>query len=557
MRRGAPLPENETERLTALHALDLLDTPAEERFDRITRLTQQIFAMPIVVISLVDQDRQWFKSCYGLSSQENPREHSFCAYTLLDDRPLVVPDTLEDERFVDHPLVLGEPHIRFYAGYPVHDQNYVIGTLCLIDRVPHPFPPSALAILEGLAQLVEQQVRLTSAQFILLPGVRRLARFHTIFDDAAIGMVMLDEQGNLLEWNSRFEQLLGWQSEAVQERVLTDLLDPDGRGQTRRQLQALFQRTLPVLHGEYAYRRPDGLLIELEVTFSLTADVFSQQSLCIGLLEDITARKEAERRSDRAMLQMLDHAHVLEKMQKQQRQFVSVVSHEFRTSLTSIRGFSELLQQEEFTPLEVHEFANDICQDALRLLRMINDLLDVERMREGKEVLQIESFPVVELLRQQLRRARVTTSKHTFRLLVEDRQLCIQGDRDKLSQVFANLLSNAIKYSPQGGCITLSCQQEANTLHLQIQDQGMGITPDALEIIFDAYSRGDAEKTRYIQGTGLGLAIVKQIVQMHRGKVWAESTLEQGTTFHLVLPLWQEPQKAPDTKQPEVPNEEI
>ncbi len=118
MTQSAPLPPNEQERLAALHALNLLDTSSEERFDHITHLAKTIFAVPIVLISLVDAKRQWFKSCYGLSVQETPREQSFCAYTLLDNLPLIVSNTLEDLRFADHPSVLGEPSFAFTQDIP-------------------------------------------------------------------------------------------------------------------------------------------------------------------------------------------------------------------------------------------------------------------------------------------------------------------------------------------------------------------------------------------------------------------------------------------------------
>ena len=123
MFQGAPFPQDEQERVAALHALNILDTPEEERFDRITRLTQHLFQVPIALIGLIDTNRQWYKSCYGLPGKEVSREESFCAYTLLDRAPLIVPDTLEDARFANHLYVLHEPFIRFYAGYPLKDPH--------------------------------------------------------------------------------------------------------------------------------------------------------------------------------------------------------------------------------------------------------------------------------------------------------------------------------------------------------------------------------------------------------------------------------------------------
>src|SRR5262245_34570540 len=116
----AELLPNEQERLTTLYKLNLLDTPSEERFDRITRIAARLFNSPIALISLIDFNRQWFKSCFGFNVTETPREISFCAHAILDDEVLVIRDTLNDPRFVDNPFVVGEPYIRFYAGQPLY-----------------------------------------------------------------------------------------------------------------------------------------------------------------------------------------------------------------------------------------------------------------------------------------------------------------------------------------------------------------------------------------------------------------------------------------------------
>ncbi len=124
-------PNNEEARLKSLHSLDILDTPAEERFDRYTRLAQRMLNVPIALVSLVDTDRQWFKSCLGLDAVETSREVSFCGHTILCDELLVVNDALADERFADNPLVTGAPNIRFYAGYPlIYSDGSNLGTLC-------------------------------------------------------------------------------------------------------------------------------------------------------------------------------------------------------------------------------------------------------------------------------------------------------------------------------------------------------------------------------------------------------------------------------------------
>lgn len=149
---------NESERLRQLEALGLLDTPPEERFDRITRLAQRLFGVPTALVSLVAAERQWFKSRVGFTATETPRRFSFCGHAILSHRPLVVADTLLDERFHDNPYVTGPPHIRFYAGHPlVVREHSRVGTLCLIDDRPRAFTEEDVALLQDLAHLAEQE----------------------------------------------------------------------------------------------------------------------------------------------------------------------------------------------------------------------------------------------------------------------------------------------------------------------------------------------------------------------------------------------------------------
>ena len=153
-------PENESERLASLKRLNILDTPVEERFDRITRLARRTLNAPIAMVSLVDEDRQWFKSCQGLEVTETDRAVSFCGHAILDDATLIVTDASKDPRFSDNPLVVGDPLIRYYAGRPIRSPDgYRIGTICVADRVPREPTWDDLRSLEDLAALVEVELK--------------------------------------------------------------------------------------------------------------------------------------------------------------------------------------------------------------------------------------------------------------------------------------------------------------------------------------------------------------------------------------------------------------
>lgn len=152
-------PIDEATRLDTLRSLNILDSSPEERFDRLTRLAKRLFNVPIALISLVDSDRQWFKSCQGLEASQTPRDVSFCGHAILNDDILMVPDAALDERFHDNPLVTGDPRIRFYAGCPLTVPNgSKLGTLCLIDREPRMLDTDDRKLLRDLARMAEQEI---------------------------------------------------------------------------------------------------------------------------------------------------------------------------------------------------------------------------------------------------------------------------------------------------------------------------------------------------------------------------------------------------------------
>lgn len=151
--------QNEEQQLASLHGLGILDTPPEERFDRITRLAASIFNTPMASISLVDRDRQWFKSSYGLDAVELSRETSFCSHAVAARDVLVVPDAFQDPRFSDNPLVTGSPRIRFYAGCPIFVGPDCVGTVCVLDNRPRQVDDNSVHLLHDLAALAELELR--------------------------------------------------------------------------------------------------------------------------------------------------------------------------------------------------------------------------------------------------------------------------------------------------------------------------------------------------------------------------------------------------------------
>lgn len=168
----------------SLHSLRIMDTPAEERYDRLTRMARRLFGVQIALVSLVDSNRQWFKSKQGLEACETSRAISFCGHAILKPGAFVVPDATADSRFADNPLVSGPPHIRFYAGFPIRDPNgFPIGTLCIIDPEPREFSADDIDALADLAKMVEDEIRLSSQ--ITVDDLTQIANrrgFHLVAD---------------------------------------------------------------------------------------------------------------------------------------------------------------------------------------------------------------------------------------------------------------------------------------------------------------------------------------------------------------------------------------
>ncbi|WP_418514794.1 PAS domain S-box protein [Delftia sp. PS-11] len=300
---ACPAPLDEAERLRLLHALNILDTAAEPAFDRITRLAARMLGVPIALISLVDAERQWFKSRVGVDISQVPREVAFCSYAILQQEPMIVNDALRDERFVKNPLVLGNPCIRFYAGVPLRSmKGFAIGTLCAIDTVPRELSEDDKNILIDLAGLASKEIQMREAEEIARSQISQSeqgtraaeSRFQTIFDRAGVGIALVAPDGKWVNVNEAFCQIVGYSAEELHGLTFHEMTHPDD-------VEADLHLTKKLIDGEidryqlekrYIHKNGNPVWINLIVTKQVGPQ--GELEYLVSIVKDIQARKEAE-----------------------------------------------------------------------------------------------------------------------------------------------------------------------------------------------------------------------------------------------------------------------
>jgi PAS domain S-box-containing protein len=250
----------------------------------------------------------------------------------------------------------------------------------------------------------------------------------------------------------------------------------------------------------------------------------------LATFEDVTSKREAEETAVANLAQ-------LEKLNRLKSEFVAMVSHEFRTALVGIQGFSELIKDQDMEAREVKQLATEIYNDAIRLSRMITEMLDFDRLEAGKVRLDLKSLDINELAREAVERARVMSRKSAITAQLADGLPDVLGDADRLLQVMTNLLSNAVKYSPTGAEIGVTTRLLGSAVEVTIWDHGRGIPPEFIKRLFGKYERYEDNHAGKIIGTGLGLAISRQIVEMHGGRIMVDSVIGRGSEFRFTIPV--------------------
>ncbi|MEH2012529.1 hybrid sensor histidine kinase/response regulator [Nostoc sp.] len=288
---------------------------------------------------------------------------------------------------------------------------------------------------------------------------------------------------------------------------------------------------------EKEYLHPNGKRVPIVLGIALLND---SKDNCVAFVLDITERKLAEKECDRLLEREMKARQQVEIANKIKNEFLGVLSHELRTPLNSLLGWSKMLRTRKFDEKTTNHALETIERNAKLQTQLIEDLLDVSHILQGKLNLNICPVSLVMVVEAALKTVQLAAQARSIQIqTIFDPTLGqVMGDPNRLQQVVWNLLSNAVKFTPTGGRVEIRLMEAANQAQIQVSDTGKGIPPDFLSYVFDYFRQADSTTTRTFGGLGLGLAIVRKVVEMHGGKVQAESPGEgSGATFTVELPL--------------------
>src|ERR1700727_576500 len=352
----------------------------------------------------------------------------------------------------------------------------------------------------------------------------------SILESVGDGIFAIDLDGNVTVANAASAQMLGYKKEEILGRNLHELIHhtrPDGA---------------PFASEDSPIRKS---LTDLD-TVRVSDEVFWRKDRSFFPVDyvarpQIESQPESDSRGDKAVGVVVAFTDTTERraLDRMKDEFISTVSHELRTPLTSLRGALGLLAGGALAnrPEKTQQMLEIAINNSDRLVRLVNDILDLERISSGKTELHSTMCSAEDLLRRAAGVQQARTPRPNIRIFFAAHGVNVWADADRILQTLNNLLSNAIKFSPEGSEIHLTARNlDESEAIIEVRDQGRGIPADKLEHIFDRFQQGDASDSRALGGTGLGLAICRSIVNQHGGRIWATSVEGQGTTFHFTLP---------------------
>ena len=514
-----PVPVNELQRLEALKSYKILDTAQEEEFDRLTKLAALICDVPMALITLLDENRQWFKSNVGLSVSETPRELSFCQFTIMEEKIFEVTDASKHNLFATNPFVVAYPNINFYTGYPLTDLNGMnLGSLCVLDTVPKKLNDMQLQALEILAKEVVSQMvaRKQNAERVEL---------EKLFNHSEDLISIAGKDGYFKTVNPAFVALLGYSKDELFRSPFLDFVHEDDKYRTITEFEKIL-RGKKILNFENRYIKKDGSTVVLNWVGNVDTITGEVYTIARDITEKVSILKELKEAKVTA-----------EKSVKVKDEFLSNMSHEIRTPLNAIIGFTELLKQ---SSLDAEQEKNvEIIRVASRnLMVIVNDILDVAKMESGMLELEKSPINIHNIATNVINLQKVKAREKGLKLLLsvdQDIPINVIGDSTRISQILLNFVSNAVKFTNEGyvelKIIEISRKENQSIIRFSVKDTGIGIEKEKVKHIFDRFSQAESSTTRIFGGTGLGLNISKKLLEKHNSTIEVQSELGKGSEF--------------------------
>ncbi len=442
------------------------------------------------------------------------RGESFAGKAWAEGTALHTATLYDDETFSRGPEAQALS-LHSAIAFPVQTQGKTIGVVVLYSRAVQGPDPEQLAVFEAVGKQLGQFIARKLAEEEIKQNEER---YRYLFDSSSDIICTVAPDYSVLHVNTACLRALGYTRDELRTMNLFDLVPVEEHERWREMMKkAIADGMLEKVETSLLSRAGRKILVEGSVNCRIAE---GQVLYCSAIFDDVTKRREVE---------------------NMKNEFVSIVSHELRTPLTSIRGSLGLLAAGLLRkdPEKGERMLEIALKNTERLVRLINDILDIEKIESGKTSLDLQPTDAPDLLQQAAAAMNSMAEANGVKLEIKAQPGILIGDRDRLLQTLTNLLSNAIKFSPPGSQVWLSSVALGGELLIQVRDVGRGIPADKLESIFERFQQVDASDSRNKGGTGLGLAICRSIVHQHGGRVWAESQEGKGSVFSVRLPRFQ------------------
>ena len=523
----APEPDiGQAARLAALASYDILDTPREAGFDDIALLASQFCAAPIALVSLVANDRQWFKASVGFDVCGTPLSDSVCRHALGQPGLLVIANLATDPRTRDNTLVGGPPGLRFYAGAPLETpQGEILGTLCVLDMAPRPqglTQPQAHALAALARQvmvLLELRRSVLTMEARVADQIHERSRTWQVSPDL---MGVLNADAVFEASNPAWQTMLGWSEAELGRRVFFDFLHPDDMPANRISWADALRGT-PVLNLENRYRHKDGTYRWL----SWVAVPEGSKVYCTG--RDVTAEKAQSAALGASTAELMTERQAA----RLREEFIAVLGHDLRNPLASLAGGLRLLGSEvagERATLVLRHMQQSIH----RMSGLIDNVLDFARGRLGGGVALnlVQDGALADTLAHVVNELRTAWPGRTIEARLDIRHP-VRCDAARIGQLLSNLLGNAVTHGAAATPIRVDASADADHFKLSVANEGAPIPAGAIAGLFQPFFRGATRASE--QGLGLGLYIVSEIARAHGGTVDVASTPAE-TRFTFEMP---------------------